>query len=163
MDVSEDRIVGITYVLRDAEEDEELERTGDDEPFHYLHGHGNIIPGLESALEGLEEGDEFEVELDPEEAYGEYDASLIQRVGRDQFPDDVELKPGTPIQLVPEGSQGAGMIFYIKEIAGDEVVLDGNQPLAGRSLHFQGKVTEVREASDEEVAHGHAHTGHHHH
>lgn len=161
MDVLKNRVVGISYILRDGS-GEELERRGKDDPFYYLHGHDNIISGLEDTLSGLEEGDTFDVDFEPEEAYGEYNPNLTQRVSREEFPDDMELKPGTPIQLVSEEGEGS-MIFYIKEVAGDEVVLDGNQPLAGKALHFQGEVIEVREATAEEMEHGHAHTGEHHH
>lgn len=161
MEVSENKVVGVNYVLRDGE-GEELERREGDDIFYYLHGHGNIIPGLEDLLSGLEEGAEFEAKFEPEEAYGAYNKNLLQRVPREEFPDDMELKPGTPIQLIPQEG-GQGMIFYIKEVAGDQVVLDGNQPLAGKTLQFSGKVAEVRDANDEEIEHGHAHTGHHHH
>jgi FKBP-type peptidyl-prolyl cis-trans isomerase SlyD len=161
MEALNNRIVGLTYVLRDGD-GQELERRDDEEPFFYLQGQSNIIPGLESTVSGMEEGDEFDVEFDPEDAYGEYNSNLIQRVAREEFPDDMELKPGMPIQLVPEGG-GSGMVFYIKEVAGDEVVLDGNPPLAGKKLHFVGQVIEVREATEEEIDHGHAHVGEDHH
>lgn len=161
MEVLKNRVVGITYVLRDGE-GAELERREEADPFYYLHGQGNIIPGLEDTLSGFDEGDEFDVEFDPEDAYGEYNSNLIQRVSKQEFPDELELKPGTPIQLIPEEG-GAGMVFYIKEVDSDEVILDGNAPLAGKRLHFTGKVVEVRQATEEEIDHGHAHTGDHHH
>ena len=161
MEALNNRVVGLSYVLRDGD-GEELERREENEPFYYLHGRGNIIPGLEATVSGMEEGDEFDVEFDPEEAYGDYNSNLIQRVAREEFPEDMELKSGMPIQLIPEGG-GAGMVFYIKEVAGDQVVLDGNAPLAGRQLHFKGRVMEVREATEEEIDHGHVHTGDHHH
>lgn len=161
MEVLKNRVVGVTYVLRDGK-GEELERREEGEPFYYLHGHGNIIPGLENTLSGFEEGDEFDVEFDPEDAYGDYNPNLQQRVSKDEFPDDFDLKPGLPIQLIPEEG-GAGMVFFIKEVAGDQVILDGNAPLAGKRLHFTGRVVEIREATEEEIEHGHAHTGEHHH
>ncbi|MFW5966094.1 MAG: FKBP-type peptidyl-prolyl cis-trans isomerase [Persicimonas sp.] len=161
MEVSKDCIVGITYVLRDGSGDE-IERCEEDEPFYFLHGHGNLISGLEEALDGLAEGDAFDEKFEPEEAYGEYNPKLVQRVSRAQFPEDIDLKPGTPIQLVSEGSE-EGSVFFVDEVDDDEVVLDGNRPLAGKALHFKGVVVEVREATDEELAHGHAHTGAHHH
>lgn len=162
MAVQEDQVVGISYTLWDGE-GEELESRGDDEPFHYLHGHANIVPGLEEELSGLEEGDEFDVELAPEDAYGEYDESFLYRINREDIPSGMELKPGMPLELAPEGQEGMRMLVYVKEVAGDEVVLDGNQPLAGKHLRFKGKVVEMRDATDEEVEHGHAHTGQHHH
>ncbi len=163
MEVANNRVVGITYLLCDGD-GEELERREPDEPFYYLHGHGNIIPGLERALDGSQEDEEFDIELDPEDAYGEYNSNMLQRVRREEFPEGIELKSGTPIQLIPEEG-GAGMIFYIKEVSGDEVILDGNPPLAGKQLHFTGQVVEVRDATDEEMQHGHVHIGgdHHHH
>lgn len=161
MEVAKNRVIGVTYVLSDGE-GEELERRETGDPFYYLHGQGNIIPGLEQTLDGFEEGQEFDVELDPEDAYGEYNSNMLQRVSREEFPDELEIKSGMPIQLVPEEG-GPGMIFYIKEVTDGEVILDGNPPLAGKQLHFVGKVVEVRDATDEELEHGHAHTGEHHH
>lgn len=161
MDVSKNCVVGITYVLRDGS-GEEIERREQDEPFYFLHGHGNLISGLEDTLDGLAEGDTFDVKFEPEEAYGEYNPKLTQRVSRAQFPDDIDLEPGTPIQLVSEAGEESS-VFFVDEIDGDEVVLDGNPPLAGKALHFEGSVIEVREATDDELAHGHAHTGEHHH
>ncbi len=160
MEVAKDRIVGITYILRDGS-GEELERREAEEPFYYLHGHKQIIPGLEDTLSGMEPGDQFDVEFDPEEAYGEYNSNMIQRVPREEFPEGIDVKPGVPVQVMTE--DGSGMVFYIKEVAGDEVVLDGNEPLAGKTLHFNGEVKEVREADEEELAHGHAHVGDDHH
>ena len=162
MQVEKDRVIGISYTLTDGE-GETQEEVGDDEPVFYLHGHGNIVPGLERELEGLSQGDAYDVELEPEDAYGEYDENYLFRVSRDDVPAEVDLKPGMALELVPEGGDGMTMLVYVKEISGDEVVLDGNEPLAGKHLHFEGRVVEVREASDEEIEHGHAHTGDHHH
>jgi FKBP-type peptidyl-prolyl cis-trans isomerase SlyD len=162
MTVEQNKVVGISYTLWDGD-GEELESRGEDEPFHYLQGHSNIVPGLEQELEGLEAGDEFDVELAPEDAYGEYDENFVYRISRDEVPAEMDLKPGMPLEMAPEGQEEMRMLVYVKEVAGDEVILDGNQPLAGKHLRFKGKVVETRDATDEEVEHGHAHTGHHHH
>lgn len=161
MKVSSDCVVGVSYVLRDGS-GEEIERCSQEEPFYYLHGHGNLLAALEETLDGLEEGDDFDARFAPDEAYGEYNPTLIQRVDRAQFPADAELEPGTPIELVAESNQQK-VIMFVDEIDANEVVLDGNPPLAGKALHFKGRVVEVREATDEELAHGHAHLDGHHH
>jgi FKBP-type peptidyl-prolyl cis-trans isomerase SlyD len=167
MEVASNRVVGLTYILRDVQEDEELERREEGDIFYYLHGHGNIIPGMERTLAGCQKGDTFDVEFEPADAYGEHNPKLTQAVSRDEFPDDFDVEPGMIIELVPQdaGEGAEGMLFYIKEVGDDEVVLDGNPPLAGKKLHFRGEVVEVRDAEPEEIAHGHVHTGdgHHHH
>lgn len=167
MEVDKDRVIGICYTLTDGEGNE-LEVCDPDDPLYYLHGHENIIPGLEAELAGMEEGQEFEVRVEPEDAYGEYDPGFLYRVSRDELPEGLDPKPGMPLRLVPEDEDDApsgGMIFYVKQVDDDEVILDGNQPLAGRTLNFVGKVVEVRDASKEELDHGHVHGpgGHHHH
>lgn len=166
MKIAANRVIGLRYILRDMNEDEELQRIGEDDIFYYLHGHQNIISGMERTLEGCAVGDTFDVEFDPEDAYGDYNPKLAQSVSRDEFPDDFDLEIGMIVELVPrEAEEGEeGMLFRIKEVGEKEVLLDGNPPLAGKRLHFRGEVVEVREAEPEEVAHGHVHTddGHHH-
>ncbi|MFU8803938.1 MAG: FKBP-type peptidyl-prolyl cis-trans isomerase [Bradymonadaceae bacterium] len=164
MPIERDRVVTLTYTLRD-ETGELLEEVSAEAPFVYLHGYENILPRLEEALTELEPGERFEVELDPEDAYGFYDTQYQQRVSREEFPEDMELKAGMAFELIPEdhdtaellGQAGAGLVFYVKEVGDQEVLIDANHPLAGKTLHFTGEILDVRRATDEELGHGHAH------
>jgi FKBP-type peptidyl-prolyl cis-trans isomerase SlyD len=131
------------------------------EPRSYLHGgHGNTLPGIEQALEGQTVGFAGTLVLRPEEAFGVRDESLVTSIPKSQFPPGVKI--GGTIQ--GRDDQGATHTFTVMKIKGDTVHLDGNHPLAGQTMHFTVKVLDVRAASDEEVAHGHAHGvhGHHH-
>ena len=159
MQVSSDRVVTLHYTL-----------TGDDgavidkstgEPLSYLHGHGNIIPGLEQALEGTEAGFQSRVTIEPEQGYGERRDDMVIGVAREQFDPGMDLKPG--LQVMANGPQG-DVVFTVVEVGDEEVTLDGNHPLAGQRLHFDVEITDVRAATDEELTHGHVHGagGHHH-
>jgi FKBP-type peptidyl-prolyl cis-trans isomerase SlyD len=129
------------------------------EPLSYLHGTGAIVPGLEGALEGTEAGHRFDVQLRPEEAYGERDEELVQVVARGQLPRGLELELG--LQLVARGPEGERLLTVIG-LEGEDVVLDANHPLAGMSLRFVGEVCALRAATPEELAHGHVHGPHGH-
>ena len=132
------------------------------EPLVYLHGgYGGIFGKIEELLQGKEAGAAFEVGLQPEDAFGEYDAELVMIEPRNLFPDEIEV--GMQFERgTEEGDDDE--LFTITDIADDKVVVDGNHPLAGMVLVFSGTVAEVRAASPEEVTHGHAHApgGHHH-
>lgn len=130
-------------------------------PLAYLHGAGNIVPGLEKALEGRAAGDKFDVVVSPEEGYGEPNEMLIQTVPREAFQGVDELEVGMAFQA--QTPQGA-ISVVISKIEDGMVTVDGNHPLAGQNLHFAIEVVEVRDASLEELAHGHVHGagGHHH-
>ncbi len=164
MRIERDCVVYLRYTLRDGSGDV-LEEVEHKEPFIYLHGYENIIPSLEQALDDLRIGDSFDVHLEPEDAYGAYNRQFQQRVSRDEFPDDMELKPGMAFELIPEdedaaallGQAGAGLVFYIKEVGGDDVLIDANHPLAGKALRFEGEILDVRPATKDEKTHGHAH------
>lgn len=155
MEIGENKVVMFHYTLRDAQ-GEEIESSREGDPLAYIHGKSNIIQGLESALEGREVGDQFEVEIPPEEAYGKRDERLVQDVPRDIFEgvDDVEVG----MQFRAESQAGEQMVT-VTEIEGDEVTVDGNHPLAGETLHFDVEITGVREATEEELSHGHPHVG----
>lgn len=131
------------------------------EPLPYLHGKGNIVPGLEKELLGKKVGDKLNVVVSPEEGYGAHNPSLIQKVPKAAFQGVDNLEPG--MQFQAESNMGPVSVV-ITAINGDEVTVDGNHPLAGETLHFAVEITEVREASVEEVLHGHVHGagGHHH-
>ena len=130
-------------------------------PLTYLHGSGQIVPGLEKVMEGKAKGDAFKVDVSPEEGYGPRIEALLQTAPRSMFPPDME--PDVGMQFQAESNMGPVMVT-VMAVEGDTVTLDGNHALAGQTLHFDVEVTAVREASVDEVLHGHAHGegGHHH-
>jgi FKBP-type peptidyl-prolyl cis-trans isomerase SlyD len=164
MQIQRDCVVTLIYSLRD-ETGDLLEEVVAEEPFVYLHGHETILPGLEAALNDLGPGNSFHVVLDPEEAFGAYEAQYQKRISRDEFPSDMVLKSGMAFELVPEeseqaelmGQAGAGLVFYVKEVGEQDVLVDANHPLAGRELHFSGVILEVRPATKRERDEGNAH------
>ena len=130
------------------------------EPMVYLHGgYGNTLPKIEEALQGQEAGYQAVLALSPEDAFGLRDEDLMRTIPRSQFPPGVKVGG----QLEGQGSDGRKQIFNVAKIKGDTVILDGNHPLAGKALRFTVKVTDVRAASAEEIAHGHVHGEHGHH
>ncbi len=160
MKIAEDTVVSIHYTLKNGE-GTVLDASGGGAPLAYLHGAGNIIPGLESALEGKQTGDKLSVTVEPEKGYGERDERLVQAVPRSAFKDVKELAPG--MQFQAQGPQGTRLVV-VTQVATDVVTVDANHPLAGQTLHFEVEVAEVREATREELEHGHVHGpgGHHH-
>lgn len=160
MQIGKDTVVTLKYRVTDSEGNLVDEGT---EPLVYLHGgYGGIFGKIEEELQGKEAGTEFNVGLQPEDAFGEYDAELVMIEPRNLFPDDIEV--GMQFERATEEGED-DELFTITDIADDKVVVDGNHPLAGMALLFTGTVTEVRAASPEEVSHGHVHApgGHHHH
>ena len=128
----------------------------------YLHGYQNIVRGLEEALEGAEVGQSLHVSVPPEKGYGPRDPEGTQVVSRDAFPDDVVVEVGE--QFFAQSPDGGRMTLLVTKVEGDEVTVDFNHPLAGETLNFDVTVTGVRQASEEEMDHGHVHgpQGHHH-
>ena len=159
--IKKDSVVSLSYILKN-ENGEELDRFESATPLAYMHGHGQIVPGLENVLEGLAVGDKKEVTVTPQEGYGEVQPELKMKVGRDKFPADVNIERG--MQFSSKIEDGREIPFTVQTIEGDDVLLDGNHPLAGETLHFSVKVVEVRSATAEELQHGHVHGagGHHH-
>jgi FKBP-type peptidyl-prolyl cis-trans isomerase SlyD len=160
MSISQDQVVSIHYTLRD-DAGEVIDRSADGEPLSYLHGHGNLVPGLERELTGRKSGDRLQVRIAPAEAYGEYDRELVQRVPRRALKGIADLRVGMRLQAqTPDGPRAV----TVTQLNGDMVTLDGNHPLAGKSLNFEVEVAGVRAATEEELAHGHVHgaDGHHH-
>ena len=153
MQIAKDKVVAIDYTLKD-DDGSVLDTSEGKEPLAYLHGSGNIIPGLEKALEGKGQGDEVNVQVPPEEAYGERRDDLQQVVPRSLFQGVDELQVGMQFQAQSEGGE---QIVTIAAIDGDDITVDANHPMAGVPLNFEVKVVEVREATDEEKEHGHAH------
>ena len=159
MKVANGMVVSMHYTLTD-EAGTTLDSSRGRAPFAYLHGHGNIISGLENALEGAEAGYKSEVELAPAEGYGEHNETVVFEVPREQFPDNEDIQVGMRVE--GQGPQGV-VPFTVVGLTEQGVVLDGNHPLAGKTLHFSVEVLEVRKATDQELAHGHVHDQHHDH
>ena len=160
MKIAEKHVVTLNYTLKDNEDN--IIDKSEDGSFCYLHGASNIIPGLENALTGKASGDELSVSVAPEEGYGPRDDARIQEVPRDAFPPDQSIEPG--MQFNAEGPDGQAVMVTIAKVEGDSVTVDGNHPLAGVTLNFDVTIADIREASAEELEHGHVHGpgGHHH-
>lgn len=161
MQIAENTVVSIHYTLTNAAGETLDSSLPGGEPLLYLHGHGNIVPGLENALTGKAAGDKLDVAVQPDEGYGEHHPQLIQDVPREAFEGVETLEPGMQFQA----DTGAGpRLFTITKVDGDQVTVDGNHPLAGEVLNFAVEITAVRAATDEELEHGHVHGegGHHH-
>jgi len=123
------------------------------EPLAYLHGHGNLVPGLESQLTGKNPGDKFDAKVSPEEGYGEHDPALEQAVPRSAFPEDAQLEAGIAFQAQTE--DGQPITLWINKIDGDDVTVSPNHPMAGQNLNFSVEILEVREATAQEKEQGH--------
>ncbi len=152
--VGKDRVVRFEYVLK-LDDGEVIDSSEGQEPLTYLHGHGNIIPGLERQMEGMEVGEERDITVEPEEGYGPYIEGHDLVVPLDEFPPNI--KPEVGLGLLVETPDGRQVPYFVTEVSDTFVRLDPNHPLAGQRLHFKVKVVEVREATEEELAHGHAH------
>jgi len=153
MQIAEHKIVTLNYTLKDNSGtviDESRDST-----FVYLHGASNIIPGLETALIGKTSGDQMNVTIAPEDAYGERDDDRIESVPRDMFPADTEIEPG--MQFHAEGPEGHAITIVVVAVEEGQVKIDGNHPLAGVELNFDVEVMDVRDATAEEIEHGHVH------
>jgi FKBP-type peptidyl-prolyl cis-trans isomerase SlyD len=160
MHITQDAVVLIHYTLTD-DSGKTIDSSTGGEPLAYLHGNGNLIPGLERALEGKQVGDALEVKIDPSEGYGEYDKGLVQQVPRRALKGIANVHVG--MQLHAQSDQGPRAVT-VTHVAGDMVTIDGNHPLAGQNLNFSVQVSDVRLATEEELTHGHVHGpgGHHH-
>ena len=160
MSISPDQVVSIHYILRD-DAGTVIDRSAAGEPLAYLHGRGQLIAGLERELTGRSAGDRLQVTIAPADAYGEYDRELVQRVPRRALKGVGDLRVGMRLQA--QSREGPRAVT-VTAMSGDMVTLDGNHPLAGKSLHFEVEVAAVRPATAEELAHGHVHGpgGHHH-
>ena len=160
MQIGDQKVVTIHYTLTDNEGT--VIDKSEDGSFAYLHGANNIIPGLENALVGKIAGDELTVSVAPEDGYGSRDDAMLQQVPKTMFEDTSQIAVGS--QFHAQGPNGEMLVVTVREVGDEHVVVDGNHPLAGVDLNFDVKVVEVRDASDEEIEHGHAHGngGHHH-
>jgi FKBP-type peptidyl-prolyl cis-trans isomerase SlyD len=158
MQVAKDTVVTLDYAVYGSD-GELIEKT--EEPVEYLHGgYGGMFPAVEKALEGKSVGETTRVRLTPDDGFGDYDADLVHVEPRDKFPDSVEIG----MQFEGKGEEsGNALVYTVTDIADGKVVVDGNHPLAGQTLHIECTVTGVRPASAEELSHGHAHGAHGHH
>ena len=159
MTVENGKVVSFHYTLTNAQGD--VLDQSQEHPMPYLHGAGNIIPGLEKELAGKKVGDKLTVNVPAAEAYGEYHEQLVNDVPREAFQGVDQIEPGMQFQAnTPEGVQ----VITVKAVNGETVTVDANHPLAGQDLNFDVEIVEVREATEEESAHGHVHgVGCHHH
>lgn len=153
MQIEEKKVVGIHYTLKN-DSGETLDSSQGANPLMFIFGIGMLIPGLEAALKGKGKGDSLQVTIPPKDAYGENDPGLTQTVPKAQFDNGEEIKVGMQFQV--ETEQGL-LIVTVVEVKDDEVTIDGNHPLAGMNLHFDVTVEEVRDATQEELDHGHVH------
>ncbi len=160
MKIADNKVALIHYTLTNATQDV-LDSSEGQEPLAYIHGHGHIVPGLENALDGRSKGDRFSVTVSAQEGYGEHDEHLTQSVPRQMFSGVDEIEVG--MQFHAQTEQGMQVVTVV-EVADDTITIDGNHPLAGQDLHFDIEVVDVRDASAEELEHGHVHGegGHHH-
>ncbi len=160
MQVADKKVVLIHYTLTNAE-GQQIDSSAGGEPMAYLHGMNNIVPGLENALTGKQAGDKVSVQVSPEEGYGEINPELAQEVDRSAFDGIDEIEVGMRFMAqTPWGEQPV----VVTKVTETHVSVDGNHPLAGETLQFEVEITDVRDASAEELEHGHAHGagGHHH-
>jgi FKBP-type peptidyl-prolyl cis-trans isomerase SlyD len=154
MRVSQNKVITIDYTLKNAQ-GEVLDTSEGQEPLVYLHGAENIVVGLEKALDGKKVGDELSATVSPEEGYGVRNEELVGAVPREMFESDMDIEVGMGFQA--ETDQGVQMVTVVA-VSDKEVTVDGNHPLAGESLHFDVKVIAIRDASADELEHGHIHT-----
>jgi len=153
MQIGDQKVVTLHYTLTDNEG--RVIDKSEDGSFAYLHGARNIIPGLENALTGKSAGEELTVSVAPEEAYGTRDESMLQQVPKAMFENPTQIAVGTQFQA--QGPNGEMLIVTVMDVQDEHVVVDGNHPLAGVELNFDVKIVDVREASNEELEHGHVH------
>jgi len=160
MQIAKNKVVSINYVLTDNS-NTVIDSSEGGEPLAYLHGANNIIPGLENALTGKVAGDKLKVTVAPEDAYGVREEEMIQLIPRERFEPGVEIEVGMQFQTPTEDGVS---VVTVTSVDGENITIDANHPLAGVTLVFSVEVMDVRDASEEELSHGHVHGagGHHH-
>jgi FKBP-type peptidyl-prolyl cis-trans isomerase SlyD len=161
MKIENNKVVGIEYTLKDKDGVVIDTNAGSGEPLTFIQGLGTIVPGLERAMNGKTLGESFDVEIKAVDGYGEYDPERSRRVPRSVV-GDMKVEVGMMLQAT--GPEGASVVT-VSEVTDEDIVIDGNHPMAGKDLFFSIKVAEIRDATEEELSHGHAHgpDGHHHH
>ena len=156
--VENDLVVSFNYTL--TVDGEVIDSSTDEGPLEYLHGHSNIIPGLEKEITGMAIGDSKHVDVAPEEGYGLLDEEAVLEVDRSEFPENVPLESGIELEITDD--DGELMYATITEVGEESIKLDTNHPLAGKTLHFDVEITALRKATAVEIEHGHVHFGHDH-
>ncbi len=154
MQISDKHVVSMNYTLKD-DQGTVLDTSENRDPLQFIVGSGMIIPGLEKELHGKEKGEKVSVTVQPKDGYGEYDDTQMIDVSKNQFQEGLEIKTGMQVQA--QNPDGQVQILTIKDVKDDTVTLDANHPLAGQTLHFDVQIDDVREATDEELEHGHVH------
>lgn len=154
MKVTNGTVVSVDYKLH-LGDGKVVDSSEPGQPLHYIHGGGQIVPGLEKELEGLSTGDSKQVIVSPGDGYGQRDARRVQQVPRSAFPPGQRVESG--MEFVAEDDEGQPVSVAIREVKGDTVVIDLNHPLAGKTLHFDVTVRDVRAATRDELEHGHVH------
>jgi len=159
MKIERGRVVTLHYTLRD-ESGVTIESSRGRDPLAYLHGYGQLIPGLEKVLDGSVAGHASTVTVPPREAYGERNPDAVIRADKDSFPEGMEIAKGVEVHAdTPDGP----LSFVVVGFEGEQVVLDANHPMAGMTLTFDVEVLDVRAATPDEISHGHVHGAHGHH
>jgi FKBP-type peptidyl-prolyl cis-trans isomerase SlyD len=159
--VEKDKVVLMHYTLKNDAGDI-IDSSDGGDPLPFLQGHGNIIPGLESSLEGCKVGEKLEVSIEPEEGYGLRMKDAIQEIPSSALQGVEEVKVG--MQLQSQDKDGNAFLVSVTKIEDDKITVDGNHPLAGQTLHFSVSIESIRDAEAEELSHGHVHAdGQHHH
>lgn len=153
MPIAKDKVVSIDYKLT-GEQGQVLDSSEGRQPLSYIHGAGHLIPGLEQALEGKQSGDKVNVSVPPERGYGNRDEKLVQAVPRSAFEGAPELKPGMQVQA---NTNLGPRLLTIVDVAPEQITIDANHPLAGKTLNFDVQVVGVRDATPDELSHGHVH------
>ena len=155
MKIAENSVVTLEYKVYDAETKELLEDTADLGPYFYIQGMGQFLPKVEAALDGKTKGYKTSIEIPMDEAYGPYDEELAEELTRADFSDFDDIYEGMDFEV--ELEDGSEMLAVITEIDGDKVFIDSNHPFSGRDLLFEVEVADIREATEEELEHGHVH------
>lgn len=153
MNIAKNHVVTMHYTLKD-DSGATLDSSAGGEPLVYIHGLGHIIPGLEGKIEGKTKGDKLQAVIEPKDAYGERVDEMVNSMPKSEFPDSEDLAEGMQFQV---DTDKGPLVLTVVEVKGDEVVLDGNHPLAGYTLHFDVEIVDIREATEDELAHGHVH------
>jgi FKBP-type peptidyl-prolyl cis-trans isomerase SlyD len=151
--IADQKVVSLNYTVKDTE-GQVVESSEGAAPLVYLHGQGDVIPGLEAALLGKAPGEEFDVTVEPADAYGEYHEEMVQVVPRTVFEGVENIETG---MVFTAQAQNGPVQLTVTKVDGDDITVDPNHPLSGKILHFSGSVIEVREATEEELSHGHVH------
>jgi FKBP-type peptidyl-prolyl cis-trans isomerase SlyD len=163
MTIQKDKVVTMHYHLTNSDDGQVLDSSRGSDPLIYVHGTGSIISGLEQELAGLDVGATKTVQVAATDAYGDYDEEMVQTLPREEFAGIDNLEVGMRLQA--QDQDGNTFDVHVTQLDGDTVVIDGNHPLAGMPLTFEIEIVAIRDATAEELRHGHAHGegGHHHH